>query len=137
MVAAVALIRDMDPWRVTRVPGSLLLGPDAVQPSASVPAEVAIGLAMHLFLAVLVGAIYAARLPRLGVSPVAGGLLTGAILYFLGFWVLPLLFPVWLASFWIGPVGKMLQAAAHVAYGLVFGWSYRHLTRGYPLPAGR
>ena len=125
MVMMVAWVRDQDPWMVTRVPASFLLGPDAVQPPGFIPGDVAIGLAMHLLMGILVGIIYAALLPRLGVSPPAGGLVTAAVLYGLGFWMLPQLFPQWLAPFWLPPTGRALQAVAHVFYGIVFGLAYR------------
>ncbi len=128
MVATVALLRGMDPWMVARVPGSLLLGPTAVQPAGFVPGDVAIGLLMHLSLGILVGLIYAALLPRLRISAIAGGLITGAVLYALGFWILPLLFPVWLAPFWLPPMQKMMQAVAHAVYGWLFGYAYSRLT---------
>lgn len=127
MVSMASLLRRMDPWMATRMLGSLLLGPGAVQPPGFVPGDVLIGLLMHLGLGMLVGVIYAALLPRLGISPVAGGLITGAVLYVLGFWVLPLLFPAWLAPFWLPPLEKAMQAVAHVVYGLVFGYAYRWL----------
>lgn len=127
MVAMVSWLRGMDPWMVTRVPGSFFLGPAAVQPPGFVPWDVLIGLLMHLSLGILVGLIYTALLPRVGVSPVAGGLIAGAMLYVLGFWLLPLLFPVWLAPFWLPPMGKILQAVAHAVYGVVFGLAYRRL----------
>lgn len=129
MVAGVALIRGMDPWMVIRMPASFLLGADSMRPPGFVPDEVVIGLLMHLGLGILVGVLYAALLPRLGLPPVAGGLITGAMLYLLGFWILPLLFPVWLAPFWLPPTGKLLQALAHAIYGLAFGSVYRSLTR--------
>lgn len=50
----------------------MLLGPDAVHPPGLVAGDVAVRLLMHLWLAVLVGLIYAALLPRLPVSPVGG-----------------------------------------------------------------
>lgn len=125
MVAMVALLRGKDPWMVTRVPASFLLGPDAVQPPGFVAGDVLLGLGMHLALAVLVGVIYAALLPRLGVSPIVGGLITAAALYGLGFWLLPLLFPTWFAPFWLPPTGRALQAVAHTVYGVVFGLAFR------------
>lgn len=129
MVMMVSWVRGMDPWMVTRVPASFLLGPDAVQPPGFVAGDVLLGMLMHLLMAIAVGLIYAALLPRLGPSPVVGGLITAAVLYGMGFWVLPLLFPVWLAPFWLPPVGKMLQAVAHVVYGVVFGLVYRRARR--------
>jgi hypothetical protein len=129
MVAMVSAIRGMDPWMVTRVPASFLLGPGAVQPPGFVPGDVLIGMLMHLWLGILVGLIYAALLPRLRISPLAGGLIAGAVLYVAGFWVLPLLFPAWLAPFWLPPTGRVLQAFAHGAYGVVFGVAYPRLCR--------
>lgn len=125
MVAMVSWVRGMDPWMVTRVPASFLLGPEAVQPPGFLAGDVLLGMLMHLAMAIAVGLIYAALLPRLGLSPISGGLITGAVLYAMGFWVLPLLFPVWLAPFWLPPVGRMLQAVAHVVYGVVFGLVYQ------------
>lgn len=128
MVAMVSALRGMDPWMVTRMPGSFLLGPDAVQPPGFVSGDVLVGMMMHLWLGILVGLIYAALLPRLGLSPLTGGLLAGAVLYLLGFWLLPLLFPFWLSPFWLPPTDRALQAMAHAVYGVVFGTAYRRLT---------
>lgn len=127
MVAMVSLMRGMDPWMVARMPGSFLLGPAAVQPPGFVADDVLLGLGMHLALGILVGLVYAVLLPRLDVSPVMGGIIAGAILYGLGFWLLPRLFPQWLAPFWLPPTGRFLQAIAHVVYGMAFGYSYRWL----------
>lgn len=127
MVAMVSAVRGMDPWMVTRVPGSFLLGPDAVQPPGFVSSDVLLGMLMHLWMGIMVGLIYAILLPRLDVSALAGGLIAGAVLYGAGFWLLPLLFPVWLSPFWLPTSGKLLQAVAHAAYGLVLGLSYRRL----------
>ncbi len=127
MVAAVSALRGMDPWRVVRMPASFVAGPSAVEPPGLVAGDVAAGLAMHVGLAVLVGVVYAALLPRVGVSPVAGGLIAGAVLYALGFWILPLSFPTWLAPFWLPPAGKALQAVAHAVYGVAFGVAFRRL----------
>lgn len=127
MVAGVALLRGNDPWKVVRVPASFVLGPDAVRPAGFVAGDVAVGLLTHIGLAILVGIIYAALLPRLRIGPVPGGFLTAAILYALGFWALPLLFDEWLAPFWLPPIGRLLQAGAHAFYGVVFGMAYRRL----------
>ena len=136
MVAAVSALRGMDPWRVTRMPASFLLGPAAVEPPGWIPGDVATGLAMHVAFAVVVGAAYGALLPRLGLAPIPGGLIAGAVLYLLGFWMLPLLFPGWLSPFWLPPEGKLLQAMAHAVYGVAFGVAFRRLTAGDPARAG-
>lgn len=110
------------------MPASFVFGPSAVDPPGLVPGDVLIGLSMHLWLGIAVGLTYALLLPRLGVSPLLGGLIAGAVLYGMGFWALPLLFPTWLSPFWLPPTGRVLQAAAHVVYGVVFGLTYRRLT---------
>lgn len=130
MVAAVSALRGMDPWRVVRMPASFVAGPSAVEPPGFVAGDVVLGLALHVGLAVLVGVVYAELLPRVGVRPVAGGLIAGAVLYGLGFWILPLSFPSWLAPFWLPPTGKVLQAVAHAVYGVAFGLAFRRLAAG-------
>lgn len=127
MVAIVSGMRGMDPWAVVSMPGSFLLGPAAAEPAGFVPGDVAAGLLMHVGLGVLVGLIYAALLPRLGISPIAGGIVAGTVLYALGFWALPLMFPAWLAPFWLPATDRMLQAVAHAAYGVVFGLTFQRL----------
>lgn len=129
MVAMVSLLRGMDPWMVTRVPASFILGPDAVEPPGFVAGDVALGMFMHVVLSIIVGVSYAALLPRLRLSAIAGGLITGAVLYILGFWLLPILFPDQLSPFWLPAVGKALQAMAHAVYGVVFGLAYARLIR--------
>jgi hypothetical protein len=129
MMAGIAWLRGMDPWRVTRMPATFIIGPDAVEPSGFVPEDVLLGLAMHLILSILVGLLYAFLLPRLGLSPLAGGVLTGILLYSFGSWILPLLFPNWLAPLWLPPAGKVLQLVTHMIYGVVFGLTFHRLTR--------
>lgn len=127
MVAMVSGVRGMDPWKVARVPGSFLLGPAAVEPAGFVVGDVLIGLLLHIWLGIVVGLIYAALLPALEIPAIAGGLIAGAALYALGFWALPLLFPAWLAPFWLPAVDRALQAMAHAIYGIVFGFAFERL----------
>lgn len=128
MVAGVAWLRDMDPWRVVRMPASLMVGPEAVNPPGFVPEDVLLGWGMHIALSIIVGLLYAFLLFSLDVSPLAGGLLVAGFLYFFGFWILPLVFRDWLAPFWLPPLGKALQLMAHTIYGIVLGISYRSLS---------
>lgn len=85
MVALISKLRGTDPWMVVRIPASLLLGPEAVRPPGFAAGDLLAGLATHALLSTLAGAIYAALLPRLRLSPVAGGLVTATVLYLLGF----------------------------------------------------
>ena len=125
LAVAAMWLQGKSPWMPPRMPATLIVGPQALYPSGFVPHDIVLGLLMHLWLAVLVGVLYAALRPRLGVSPVVGGLITAGILYALGFWVLPALFPEWLASFRLPPDGRILQAILHGLYGLLFGWTFR------------
>lgn len=127
VVAMVSGMRGMDPWTVLRMPASFLLGPAAVEPPGFVPADILVGVLTHLWLGILVGLVYTALLPLLGISPLQGGLLAGAVLYGLGFWALPLLLPHWLAPFWLPATDRLLQALAHAVYGVVFGLTFERL----------
>ncbi len=127
MPVLAAMGRDV--WAVVRMPAALAVGPEAMQPPGWVPGDVLLGGAMHAGMAILVGVLYAVLLPRIGVSAVAGGLITGVALYVLGFLVLPAIFPEWLAPFRVSPIMHLVEIAQHGIYGLVFGWSYRWMTR--------
>lgn len=131
MVAGVSALRGMDPWQVVKMPASFIIGPEAVQPSGFVPGDILLGSLMHVLLSVVVGLIYAFLLPRLGLSPLAGGLLTAGLLYLFGFWILPLVFSDWLSPFWLPPMGRVLQFIAHAVYGVVFGVSFHRLARSH------
>jgi hypothetical protein len=126
MPVLAAMGRDI--WAVARMPAALVAGPEVMQPPGWVPEDVLPGLAMHIGLAILVGVIYAFLLPRLGVSPVTGGLIAGAVLYLLGFVILPVVFPEWLVPFRVPPVMHVVEIVMHAVYGVVFGLAYRWLT---------
>lgn len=114
-----------DSWAVVRMPAAMVVGPEAMLPPGWAPVDILLGAAMHAGMAILVGVLYAVLLPRIGVSAVAAGLMAGATLYVVGFFVLPALFPEWLAPFRMSPVMHLVQIVMHGIYGFVFGWSYR------------
>lgn len=116
-----------DVWAVARMPGSLVAGPSVMEPPGLVPADVLLGLGMHAALGVLVGLVYAALLPRLGVSPITAGLIAGAVLYLFGFLILPAVFPGWLAPFRVPPLMHVIEIITHAVYGVVFGLAFRRL----------
>ncbi len=118
-------VMGKDVWAVARMPGSLVAGPSVMEPPGFVPADVLLGLGMHVALGILVGVVYAVLLPRLGVSPTVGGLIAGAVLYLLGFVLLPAVFPDWLAPFRVPPLMHMIEIITHAVYGVVFGLAFR------------
>jgi hypothetical protein len=118
-------VMGKDAWAVARMPASLVAGPAVMEPPGFVPADVLLGLGMHVALGILVGVVYAVLLPRLGVSPILGGLTAGAVLYLLGFLLLPAVFPDWLAPFRVPPLMHMVEIITHAVYGVVFGLAFR------------
>jgi hypothetical protein len=91
-----------------------------MQPMSAVPAEVAIGINVHLFLSALFGIGFALISPLLRSSwmLVAGGLAYGLALYLINFQVIGRLFFPW----FVDPRGpsKILELIVHpLAYGLV------------------
>lgn len=126
---AVLAVMGRGLWTVVRIPAVLVVGPEAMQPPGWVPGDVLLGGVMHAGMAILVGMVFAVLWPRIGVSAVAGGFITAAVLYLLGFLLFPAIFPEWLAPFRVSPVMHSVQIAMHAIYGLVFGWSYRWMAR--------
>jgi hypothetical protein len=118
-------VMGKDVWAVARMPASLVAGPSVMEPPGFVPADVLLGLGMHVALGILVGVVYAVLLPRLGVSPIVGGLIAGAVLYLLGFGLLPAVFPDWLAPFRVPPLMHVIEIITHAVYGVVFGLAFR------------
>lgn len=128
VVFAMSLFAGLDPWRVFKMPASFLIGPAATSPEGFVSGDVFLGLLMHLLLASVVGVLYALLLGPLQLSPMAGGLLAAGLLYMFGFWLLPALFPDWLEPFRLPVAGKVMQAIAHLIYGVTFGLFFARLT---------
>ncbi len=118
-------VMGKDAWAVARMPASLVAGPSVMEPPGFAPADVLLGLGMHVALSILVGVVYAVLLPRLGVSRLVGGLIAGAVLYLLGFVLLPAVFPDWLAPFRVPPLMHMIEIITHAVYGVVFGLAFR------------
>lgn len=137
MVALAAKLMHEDPWKVVKVPAAFLLGPAAVRPPGFVLGDVLFGAVAHVAFALIIGLAFARGLSRLRLSPLAGGLLTGALLYAFGFWILPRLFPQWLAPFLLAPAELSLQALSHLIYGLVLVLVYSHLLSSQPLDSGQ
>lgn len=121
--------RGKDPWKITRASASLVFGPEVAEPSGFVPADVARGLTMHVTYSVIAGALYTALLPRLRLSPVQGGLVTGAVLYALGSYILPAALGDWVEPMKKSPKEKAMTALTHAFYGVVFGLAYQQLIR--------
>lgn len=127
LVAAASTMKGKDPWQVVKVPATFLIGPEVVRPPGFVVGDVLLGALTHIAVAILVGLAYARLLPRLDLSPLAGGMLAAALLYGFGFWILPRLFPQWLQPFLLSRGELALQALAHLVYGLVLAVVYARL----------
>ena len=121
--------RGKDPWKITRASASLVFGPGVAEPPGFVPGDVARGLSMHVTYSVIAGGLYAALLPRLRLSPVQGGLVTGGVLYALGSYILPAALGDWVEPMKKSPKEKAITAVTHAFYGVVFGAVYDQLTK--------
>jgi hypothetical protein len=121
-----ARMQEKDPWKVTRASASLGFGPEVAEPPGFVPGDVARGLSMHLTYSVIAGGLYAALLPRLRLTPVQGGLVTGGVLYALGSYILPETLGEWVEPMQKSPKEKAMTAVVHAFYGVVFGLTYRN-----------
>jgi hypothetical protein len=117
-----------DPWKPTRASASLVFGPEVAEPPGFVPADVVRGLSMHVTYSMLAGELYAVLLPRLKLTPVQGGLVTGGVFYALGSYILPGAFPEWVAPMKKSLKEKVMTAVVHAFYGVVFGLAYGALT---------
>lgn len=122
-------LRGKDPWHVTRASASLVFGPEVARPPGFVPGDVARGLSMHVTYSLIAGGTYAALLPGLRLTPVQGGLVTGAVLYALGSYILLGTLGEWMAPMKKSPKGKAVAAVMHAFYGVVFGLAYHQLTK--------
>lgn len=121
--------RGEDPWKVTRASASLVFGPSVAEPSGFVPGDVAKGLSMHVTYSVIAGGLYAALLPRLRLTPIQGGLVTGGVLYALGSYILPETLGEWVEPMQKSPKEKAMTAVMHAFYGVVFGLTYKNLIK--------
>ncbi|AFZ69302.1 hypothetical protein [Deinococcus peraridilitoris] len=132
--ALASALQGNSPWMVVRVPAVFMVGPDALEPAGFAGNDVLLGLFLHLVMSAAVGLVFAWLSAHLTISPVALGLVTAAVLFFFGFWLLPTLFPLWLSPFALSPKGMLVQTATHVVYGVVFGAAYRQLStpRAHP-----
>ena len=126
---AISALRKEDVWGTVKMPGALVLGSDRTQTGSWLTSEIGVGILMHVLLAVLVGIIYSALLPRLRISPTSGGVAAGLILYLLGVWILPAAFPNWLTSWRVPLIDRAIELVTHLIYGVVFGMAYSSLVR--------
>jgi hypothetical protein len=121
--------RGKDPWEPTRASASLVFGPKVARPPGFVPGDVARGLSMHVTYSLIAGVIYAALLPRLRLSPVRGGLITGEVLYSLGSVILPATLGEWVEPMKKSPKENAVQVLTHAFYGVILGAVYDNLTQ--------
>ena len=123
-------LRGKDPWKITRLPGSILFGPSVTKPPGSVPRDIAKGLFAHFVFSVAVGLLYPKLVRNMRAGPIGAGLRSSATLFALGFVILPyVLLPARTAPMRLPPKSLALNAVSHVLYGVTFGLAYRLLDR--------
>lgn len=121
----VATIGGGSPWGPPRMIGAILLGESVLPPPATFDLMVLIvAMAVHFFLSVVLGIIFAFLSDRAGLSlgpAVLAGLVFGLVVYFVNFYGMTAVFP------WFAMARNAISIFAHGVFGLVLGYSYRAL----------
>jgi hypothetical protein len=122
--ALLAGVKGYDIWFQLKSIASLVLGPAAIAQAGFVAGPVLIGLAIHLAISALLGAIFGIgmrqvlRLPSDFGVPVVAGLVFGLLLWLAAFLALPALLPQLIAVY---APAFIIQ---HIVYGTVTGLVY-------------
>jgi hypothetical protein len=119
MVVSAVMMGAAAFWTPLRMIGAIALGPEALDPSYSLVTAGLAGLAVHVVLAVIYGAVFAAVSGGLRSGPAIIGLASayGLALWLLNFYVIaPAAFP------WFGDANPTVQFIAHTFFfGSVLG----------------
>lgn len=121
-MALVMLVQGESPWAPPRMIAAIGMGDGVLPPPATFdPGIVAVGMAIHFALAIVLAIILAWAIsrfePRLGAS-IVGGAIFGLVVYYIDFYGFTALFP-WFAMA-RGPIGIF----AHAVFGAVAGGTY-------------
>ena len=122
--ALLAGVKGYDIWFQLKSIAGLVLGPSAIAQTGFVAGPVLLGLALHLALAALLGAIFAIgmrqglRLPSDFGVPVVAGLVFGLLIWLGAFLALPAVLPQLIAVY---APAFIIQ---HIVYGTVTGLVY-------------
>lgn len=108
------------PWYVTRLEGSILLGPSVLPPPTSFdPAIFLMALVVHLVLAVLFTMLVAVIVHKYGIIiSVIGGALIGLALYGINYYSLSYFFP------WFYQFRSWMFLVEHIVFGAIAGGLY-------------
>jgi hypothetical protein len=124
VAALLAGSKGYDIWFQLKVIGSLVLGPSAVGQAGFAALPVLVGLAIHLVVAALLGALFGVvtrrilRLPSDFGMPAVTGLVFGLMLWLAAYAVVPMLAPQLMAVY---APAFIIQ---HIVYGTVTGLVY-------------
>ncbi len=121
----VATLGGGSPWGPPRMIGAMLLGPDVLPPPASFDLGVfLVAMMIHFILSLILAVPLAWAISHwrwgLGAS-IGAGAVYGLIIYLVNFYVLTALFP------WFASARTPITLGAHIAFGLVLGWTYHAL----------
>lgn len=124
-MALVGTVGGGSPWGPPRMIGAMLLGQGVLPPPADFDLGVfTVAMLIHFVLSVILAIPLAWVISRwrLSLSASIGvGALFGLIVYLVNFYGLTTLFP------WFANARTPITLGAHIAFGLVLGWTYHAL----------
>ena len=119
----VPLFLGVSPWAPVRMIGAILLGSEVLPPPATFDLGIFLAAAVvHFVLAIAYGLILASLVFRFTLGTSLGiGLLFGAALYLINFFVFTGAFP------WFAEARNWVSLFAHLVFGLTAAWVYKGL----------
>ena len=126
-MALVGTVGGGSPWAPPRMIAGMAMGEGVLPPPATFDAGiVAVGMAIHLLLSVVLGAVLGWIISRWRMNlltAIIAGTLFGLVVYFVNFYLMTAIFP------WFGMARGAISIVAHAVFGLVLGWAYHAIAR--------
>jgi hypothetical protein len=124
-MALVAVVQGESPWAPPRMIAAIGMGEGVLPPPATFDAGiVAVALAIHFALAIVLAVILAWGIARFGLglaASIVAGAVFGLAVYYVNFYGFTAVFP------WFAMARGMIGIVAHAAFGAVAGGAYHAL----------
>jgi len=113
------------PWGPPRMIAAIVMGKGVLPPPATFDLTVLMAaMAVHFFLAILLGLVWAVLAGRLsGMVALLVGAGFGLVVYGIGFYAMTPVFP------WFAMARGCIGIVSHIAFGVVLAWAYLRFRR--------